>query len=350
MCSEASDTDNLSLDTKCQKVQNSVGSASQEDIRQIEELTVNQDKSDLWHTARYSCITASRCHEVMTRMVTLEGDVNQNSDNLIQRFIYPKNVCTGPMKKGKKWEEKAFHKYKEVTEKEHDNFRITKSGLVVGKHIFLGASSDGLIRCDCHGDGVLEIKCATKVWDKDPNSRDVIEQIPYLQTHNTELNKKYKYYSQVQFQTGITGRKWCHFIVFTGKRLANDVKPLIINADFDEALFESLVSASIKFWFGHLLLEILSKRLKNICEEDQKDNDMDYNITPEKSYVTDHMYALCLDSKASSGNNCPICHTLCKDEEDLSVFNERSIGSDICYAWFHFGCLKMTPKKLEEIS
>ena len=62
------------------------------------------------------------------------------------------------------------------------------------------------------------------------------------------------------------------------------------------------------------------------------------------------MYALHLDSNASSGNNRPICHTLCKDEEELSVFNESSIGCDICYAWFHFGCLKMTSKKLEEIS
>ena len=79
------------------------------------------------------------------------------------------------MEKGKKWEDKAFHKYKEVIEKEHDNFRITKSQLVIGKYILLGASPDGLISCDCHGDGVLEIKCATMVWDKDPNSWDVIE-------------------------------------------------------------------------------------------------------------------------------------------------------------------------------
>ena len=149
-------------------------------------------------------------------------------------------------KKGKKWEDKALHKYKEVKERKHDTFRITKSGLVIRNHIFLGASPDG--------------KCLT-----------------------------------------------------------DDVKPLINNVDFDEALFESLVSASFKFWFGHLLPEILSKRLKNICEEDPKDNDMDYNITPEKLYVTVHMYVLHLDSSASPGNNCPICHTLCKDEEGLSV-------------------------------
>ena len=101
--------------------------------------------------------------------------------------------------------------------------------------------------------------------------------------------------------------------------------------------------------FASFVHEVKNIRLKNICEQDPKHNDMDYSITPEKLYITDHTYALSLDSNASSGNNCPICHALCKDEEELSVFNERSIKFDICYAWFHFGCLKMTPKKLEEI-
>ena len=50
---------------------------------------------------------------------------------------------------------------------------------------------------------------------------------------------------------GITGRKWCHFIVFTGKCLADDVKPLIINDDFDEVIFESLVSACYNIEIGH---------------------------------------------------------------------------------------------------
>ena len=67
------------------------------------------------------------------------------------------------------------------------------------------------------------------------------------------------------------------------------------------------------------------------------------------SETKDHMYALCLDSNTSSGNNCPICHTLCKDEDELSAFNERSIGCDGCNAWFHFGYLIITQKKLKEI-
>ena len=45
----------------------------------------------------------------------------------------------------------------------------------------------------------------------------------------------------------------------------------------------------------------------------------------------------CIDSNSSSANNCPICHKLCKEAEELSTFNERSIGCDGCNAWFHFG-------------
>ena len=63
----------------------------------------------------------------------------------------------------------------------------------------------------------------------------------------------------------------------------------------------------------------------------------------------DHMYAMCIDSNSSSGNNFPVCHKLCKDAEELSTFNERSIRCDGCNAWFHFGCIKITPKKLKEI-
>ena len=44
------------------------------------------------------------------------------------------------------------------------------------------------------------------------------------------------------------------------------------------------------------------------------------------------------------------CHKLCKDTEELSTFNERSIGCDGCNAWFHFGYIKITPKKFKGYS
>ena len=56
------------------------------------------------------------------------------------------------------------------------------------------------------------------------------------------------------------------------------------------------------------------------------------------------MYASCLESNNLSGSNCPICHAICKDEDEVKTFNERSIGCDSCNGWFHFGCVKMNKK------
>ena len=68
-----------------------------------------------------------------------------------------------PMEIGSTWEEKAFLKYKCVMQSEkHTNHKVMKSGLFISDSVILGASPDGLNICDCHSNGVLEIKCAIK--------------------------------------------------------------------------------------------------------------------------------------------------------------------------------------------
>ena len=52
---------------------------------------------------------------------------------------------------------------------------------------------------------------------------------------------------------GITGRKWCDFVVFTVKCLEDEIDPLIIHVEFDKECLESLTKAAEKFWFNHLL-------------------------------------------------------------------------------------------------
>ena len=78
------------------------------------------------------------------------------------------------------------------------NLSVEKCGLFVSKEGVLGASPDGIISCDCHGSGVLEIKCAASFWTKDPNDREVMEKLPYIVTgNNLQVNEKHKYYSQI---------------------------------------------------------------------------------------------------------------------------------------------------------
>ena len=62
---------------------------------------------------------------------------------------------------------------------------------------------------------------------------------------------------------GITGRKWCHFIVFTVKCLEHEVDPLIIiRVEFDNEVFLTLVQAAEKFWYEHLFCEMILKQLE----------------------------------------------------------------------------------------
>ena len=229
------------------------------------------------------------------------------------------------------------------------NLQVKSNGMFVSDTAILGASPDGLISCKCHGNGVLEIKCATKYWTEDPKASNVTANLPYLCMEGKALNKSHKYYSQVQFQMGITGMKWCDFVVFTGKCLADEVDPLIIRVEFDEEVFVALTNAAEKFWYEHLLREIVVKWLEDevsdAVESQKVPSDKQANVMEQ----TDHLYAALLDSNTSSGNNCPICHALCVHEKDISAFSDKSIGCDGCNAWFHFGCIRMTPKMLKEI-
>ena len=122
------------------------------------------------------------------------------------------------------------------------------------------------------------------------------------------------------------------------------MNPKILTIKFDADSFELLLSAAMKFWFGHLLPQILSKRLS-----DKLGSRGNYNVESD-AHTKDHTYASCLDKSSSSGNNCPVCHTLCKEVDEINTFGERSIGCDGYNAWFHFGCIKITQKKLTGIA
>ena len=42
----------------------------------------------------------------------------------------------------------------------HQNLKVEETGFYVRvEHPYIGASADGLAECDCHGQGLLKIKC-----------------------------------------------------------------------------------------------------------------------------------------------------------------------------------------------
>lgn len=36
---------------------------------------------------------------------------------------------------------------------------------------------------------------------------------------------------------------------------------------------------------------------------------------------------------------CPTCRNVIKESENVSSFNERSVGCDKCQLWYHFHCV-----------
>ena len=76
---------------------------------------------------------------------------------------YTENVSVPATKYGIKWEPTARKAYSNENKKFHKNLKVTETGLHIDKALpFLGASLDGLVECDCHNPGLLEIKCPFK--------------------------------------------------------------------------------------------------------------------------------------------------------------------------------------------
>ena len=90
---------------------------------------------------------------------------NTNTPPLLQE------LCdgTGPnpnipqLKHGHETKPIAANTYNKLMKPVHKKFNTEESGLLISKHnTFLVASPDGLISCDCCGEGLVEIKCPLK--------------------------------------------------------------------------------------------------------------------------------------------------------------------------------------------
>jgi len=94
-------------------------------------------------------------------------------------------------------ESTAREKYASLMSSEHGNFTCDRTGLWINPfYSHLGVSRDGVTSCSCHGNGLLEIKCPYSARSTAVLSK---ESCSFL-TDSGYLNKKHRYYTQVQGQ------------------------------------------------------------------------------------------------------------------------------------------------------
>ena len=138
--------------------------------------------------------------------------------------------------------------------------RVDETSLVVNPVLFwLGCSPDGLV---FDGSislpfGCLEIKCPENTKHLTP-TQAVKDPSFYVEIKDGQpalkKNNSLGYYSQIQFQMGITQLTWVNFVAYFFKGI------IITSVQIDKIYFRSLVSESTDFYFKHFFHSLVQKR------------------------------------------------------------------------------------------
>lgn len=152
---------------------------------------------------------------------------------------------------GNKYESVALREYQKYMHTIKKPVLVYKSGLVISREDpYLGASPDGKVidkGCTQHF-GLLEIKC--------PQTKFMVTPLEACSDPNffsenlngkPKLKPSHMYYKQVQGQLGITGTRWCDFVVYTCKGIS------IERITYDQQFWSDLKDTLNSYYFKHFL-------------------------------------------------------------------------------------------------
>ena len=150
---------------------------------------------------RRSCVPYTYIH-------TYIGTAN----SLVQQILKTgSSVTSAAIEWGVQNEKVAVQEFKKKVSPSHTSFELKFTGLHVNpKYPHLGASTDGLVSCECCGEGLLEVKCPYSIRHTSPTSADTPKDF-YLKPDNEgtlKLLRTHKYYYQVQGQMAVCERKY----------------------------------------------------------------------------------------------------------------------------------------------
>ena len=185
-------------------------SVSEEEADYLASSTIHQSESLLWHEQRLGRITASRFGPVCRTRV------DAPSKSLLTSIVHGSSCTSKALTWGLKNEAKARQEYLAFASSEHSSLSVKTTGLHIDQSFpYLGASPDGLVACDCCGEGLLEVKCPYSIQDIDPNT--VNKKGFYLERSNDclSLSPTHDYFYQVQGQLAVCNRSYCDFVCWT---------------------------------------------------------------------------------------------------------------------------------------
>ncbi|XP_030845477.1 uncharacterized protein LOC105436450 isoform X2 [Strongylocentrotus purpuratus] len=345
------------------------------DINCIEKKTRGQASSDNWHHQRIGRVTSSIIHRAYTRVQSLKKNPLIDTSKLLQSIMRTSPIQTRQMRRGIGMEPKAKEAYKKIMKVSHTNVTFKECGLFISEELaYLGSSPDMLVKCDCHGQGVVEIKCPD------------IEEVPavgkptYIQESadgTPMLQEKHIYMSQVMMQMAVTKRKWCHFFVYCEQGSA------LLNIPFDETIWKKLRDNAKYFWESvvaphiHVLSHINAARTQVVptnadlqtteqtAESSQvlSSNRSGSSTKPSLSSTSNQTQPRENDTKKRKKKTgkmlvrqksrpvymCSICDNECLQLPDGCTFEDNSICCDCCHKWCHFVCVNILDKDDDQL-
>jgi len=237
------------LGQRCKSALQSLQRSTQkQNVDQLEYVTRQQSECQAWHTHRAGRITASIFH----RASSLRDSTDRS--NIVSTIMqYNKDdLNVSSVQWGRRMEDTAREAYKAVMQKQHTNFKIRPSGLVVKEERpYLAASPDGTTSCDCCGSGVLEIKCPSKYQD---NFEGFQQDARFHLDTDKKLKVSHPYYSQIQLQMYVCGVQFCDF--FTWTRSENVVQRIW----YDKQDMSQKLKKVSELFVSYVLPELLTRK------------------------------------------------------------------------------------------
>ena len=289
---------NDDLQAKCQEVFNEL-EMTEDEAAYLAEATKLQSKSLIWFEHRRAWITASKFHTVCHTSITTP------SRSLVQQILtVGGNVTSAAIVWGIQNEKVAVQEFKQKVSPSHTSFELKFTGLHVNpKFPHLGASPDGLVSCECCGEGLLEIKCPYSIRHTSPTSADTPGDF-YLKLDNKgtlKLSPTHKYYYQVQGQMAVCERKYTYFVCWTPHGLHLE------RIEQDPQFFSSIKPTLDHFFLNVVLPAVLSGE----CADS--------------------------DSESASKKQKPL-YCYCQREEEYDDMIECD-NPACAFGWFHFSCV-----------
>ena len=209
---------------------------------------------------RIHLITASKAHDVKTRMLTIKNKGEADFSSVFARVLGEKlvNARLPAIKYCLAMEEDATAKFFENFAREHKSVTLKECGLFLSKELpFIGGSPDRIVYCDCCGKSCLEVKCPFSIAHTSPTDPDAKpdENDDDSGSNNLCLRRNHKYFTQCQVQMAATKSKQCYFFVWTSHGKFTE------KVNFDQEFWKNTKDFLNEFYTNFYIPHVFSTKL-----------------------------------------------------------------------------------------